>query len=155
MQQELEDLRKHEDDLIFSEANIFLIAQTLLVTAISIGASANSIVKFIITSMAILLSILWIILGFRHNSLMKWHNDEISKLNIQDRTHLTQIHIKLRDWKKQNCSYYLTGHNHGFSATYIRCILIPFLFLGFWIFMFFFQIIQLIIHLRFIYLQVI
>ncbi len=110
MQHELEDLRKHEDDLIFTEGNFFLIALTLLATAVNIGALS---VKILIVITAIVLSIFWILIGIRHRALMNWYIKEIinhrNSINSSDQTNLSQIHIKLRDWKKQNCSYRCTG----------------------------------------------
>jgi len=131
MIQKLEDLRKHEDNLIFNEANIFLIAETLLITAITNEVPVS--VKILIVCTAIILSILWILIGIRHRVLLDYYNTEIKDTHNQNPDCISSIHRKLSNWKEKNFWYVITGHNYGFSATNIRCIFLPAIFLIFWI----------------------
>lgn len=130
--EEIERLRKHEDELILTGANVFLIAHMLLVMAISTGyLSFNA--RIPIVCLGIVLSIFWIFIGFRHRALMNWYLDKI----IEDKStsNISQIHAELRNWKEKNFWYRITGHNKGFRATNIRCIWIACAFLIFWVVM--------------------
>ena len=96
---EIEELRKHEDELISTGANIFLIAHTLLVTAVSIGHLCGN-ARLVIVIIGIVLSIFWICIGVRHRALMNWYSDKI--IGDKPSSSISKIHAGLRTWKKKN-----------------------------------------------------
>jgi len=115
--EEIERLRKHEDQLILSGANIFLVAHTLLVMAVSVGHLAIN-ARILIICLGIVLSIFWIVIGLRHRALMNWYSGKITSA----KSSISQIHAELRSWTRKNPWYRYTGHNVGLRATNIRCI---------------------------------
>jgi len=104
------DKLKHENELFSSRANFFLVAHTLLVASFSTGTEKDIILRIMVSVLGVLISGIWINIGIRNIKTQ----DEIKKTLDEPET--------------------ITECKPKWLGTHILIgIVIPILFLFFWL----------------------